>query len=86
VKAEFKKIEVRPPQPPVIIPENKKKPLQHIVPCVYGNLDFPENIDFAFPHSATSSGADNYQMSRIFLVETAEYYTTKATQYTQVMV
>jgi len=86
VKAEFKKIAMTPPPPPVVIPEEQKKLLRFIVPFVYGNMDFPENIDFAFPRSTTSSGANNYEMSRNFLVETAEYVTTKATQYAQVVV
>ena len=87
MKAEFKKIAVTPPPPPpVVIPEAKKKLLRFLVPFVYGNLDFPENIDFAFPRATTTSGADNYEMSHNFLVETAEYVTTKATQYAQVVV
>lgn len=86
VRAEFKKIEVPPPPPPIVIPDAQKKILQYTVPFVYGNLDFPENIDFAFPRSTTASGPDNYEMSRNFLVETAEYVTTKATQYAQVVV
>jgi hypothetical protein len=86
VKADFKKIAITPPVPPVIIPENQKKLLHFLVPFVYGNLDFPEDIDFAFPRSTTKSGANNYEMSRNFLVETAEYVTTKATQYAQVVV
>ncbi|MEN6622102.1 MAG: transglutaminase-like domain-containing protein [Smithella sp.] len=86
VKAEFKKIEVPPPPPPIVIPDEQKKSLHYSIPYVYGNLDFPENVDFAFPRSTTASGADNYEMSRNFLVETAEYVTTKATQYAQVVV
>lgn len=86
VKAEFKKIAIIPPAPPVVIPEEQKKLLRFLVPFVYGNLDFPENVDFAFPRSTTVSGANNYEMSRNFLVETAEYVTTKATQYAQVVV
>lgn len=86
VKAEFKKIAITPPAPPVVIPEEQKKILRFLVPFVYGNLDFPENIDFAFPRSTTKSGVNNYEMSRNFLVETAEYVTTKATQYAQVVV
>lgn len=86
VKAEFKKITTAPPPPPVVIPEAQKKLLRFMIPFVYGNLDFPEDVDFAFPRSATSAGANNYEMSRNFLVETAEYVTTKATQYAQVVV
>jgi hypothetical protein len=86
VKSEFKRIEIEPPAPPVIIPEEKKKILRFFVPFVHGNLDFPENIDFAFPRSTTASGANAFEMSRSFLVETAEYVTTKATQYAQVVV
>lgn len=86
VKAEFKKIVTPPPPPPVVIPDEQKKSLHFSVPFVYGNLEFPENIDFAFPRSTTASGADSFEMSRNFLVETAEYVTTKATQYAQVVV
>jgi hypothetical protein len=49
-------------------------------------LEFPENIDFAFPRVTTTTGSNAYEMSRNFLVETAEYVTTKATQYAQVVV
>ncbi len=86
VKAEFKKIEIIAPPPPVVIPEEEKKTLRFIVPFVYGNTEFPEDVDFAFPRSTKASGANAYEMSRSFLVETAEYVTTKATQYAQVVV
>ena len=86
VKAEFKKIVMTPPPPTVVIPEEEKKLLRFFIPFVYGNLDFPEDIDFAFPRSTTASGNNAYEMSRNFLVETAEYVTTKATQYAQVVV
>ena len=86
VKAAFKKIEMAPAVPPVVISEEKRKILRFFVPLVYGNLDFPENIDFAFPRQTTASGANAFEMSRSFLVETAEYVTTKATQYAQVVV
>ena len=86
VKAEFKKIAVALPPPPVVVPEEEKKTLRFLIPFVYGNMDFPENVDFAFPRATTASGANNYEMSRNFLVETAEYVTTKATQYAQVVV
>ncbi|HOW56729.1 MAG TPA: transglutaminase-like domain-containing protein [Smithellaceae bacterium] len=86
VRAEFKKITMEPPPQPIIITEEEKKDFRFTVPFVYGNLDFPVNIDFAFPRSTKSSGKNSYQMSRNFLVETAEYVTTKATQYAQIVV
>jgi hypothetical protein len=85
VQAEFKKIEIVPP-PPIVIPEKEKKELRYNVPFIYGNLKFPENIDFVFPRVTTAAGDNTYEISRNFLVETAEYVTTKATQYTQVFV
>jgi len=87
VKAEFKKIEVPPPPPPPVITEEERKELRFNVPFIYGNLDFPENIDFAFPPTpVVSRDKGNFQKTKSFFVETAEYVTTKLTQYAQVFV
>jgi len=86
VKAEFKKIAIAPLPPPVLVTEDQLKKMRFTIPFVYGNLDFPEDVDFAFPRKAKAAGANSYEMSRSFLVETAEYVTTKATQYAQVVV
>ena len=87
VKAEFKHIEVAPPPPPpAVITDEEKKGLKYNVPFVYGNLEFPENVDFAFPRVTKASGVNQYEMSRNFLVETAEYVTTNLTQYAQVVI
>jgi len=87
VKAEFKQIEVPPPPPPPPpITEEEKKELRYEVPFVFGNLEFPENIDFAFPRVTKAAGVNQFEMSRNFLVETAEYVTTNLTQYAQVVV
>jgi transglutaminase-like putative cysteine protease len=87
VKAEFKQIEVPPPPPPpAVITEEEKKGFRYNVPFVYGNLEFPENVDFAFPRVTKASGVNQFEMSRNFLVETAEYVTTNLTQYAQVVV
>jgi transglutaminase-like putative cysteine protease len=87
VKAEFKQIEVPPPPPPPpVITEEEKKELRYDVPFVFGNLEFPENIDFAFPRVTKAAGVNQFEMSRNFLVETAEYVTTNLTQYAQVVV
>jgi len=85
VEATFKEIIVPPPPPPPVIPEKDRDKLRFLVPFLYGNLEFPEDVDFAFPHGPASTvGANRYQMTRNFLVETAEYVTTKLIQYAQV--
>ena len=87
VKAEFKQIEVPPPPPPPPpITDEEKKGLRYDVPFVFGNLQFPENVDFAFPRVTKAAGVNQFEMSRNFLVETAEYVTTNLTQYAQVVV
>ncbi|MDI6776982.1 MAG: transglutaminase-like domain-containing protein [Syntrophales bacterium] len=86
VKASFKQVEVKPPPPPPVIPEAEKRELRYEVPFIFGNLEFPEDVDFAFPRVTSASGADQFEMTRNFLVETAEYVTTKVTQYAQVVV
>ncbi len=85
VEATFKEIEVAPPPPPPVISEPERRKLRFTVPFLFGNLEFPENVDFAFPRGPASAAGDNqFQMTRNFLVETAEYVTTKLTQYAQV--
>ena len=86
ILAEFKQIAVIAPPPPPVIPEEKKKELVYDAPFVFGNLDYPEDVDFAFPRITTASGKDQFEMSKSFLVETAEYVTTKRTQYAQVVI
>jgi transglutaminase-like putative cysteine protease len=86
VKAEFKQIEVLLPPPPPVITEEAKKELRYEVPFIFGNMEFPENINFAFPRVIKASGVNQFEMSRNFLVETAEYVTTNLTQYAQVVV
>jgi transglutaminase-like putative cysteine protease len=87
VLAEFKQIAIKPPPPlPPAISEEDRKKLVYDAPFVFGNLEYPEDIDFAFPRTTTASGKDQFEMSKSFLVETAEYVTTKMTQYAQVVV
>ncbi len=86
VKAEFKQLAIPPPPPPPVVTEEEKKEFRYEVPFIFGNLEFPENIDFAFPRATKASGKNQFEMSRNFLVETAEYVTTNLTQYAQVVV
>ncbi len=85
VQATFTEIKVEPPPPPPVITEPERRKLRFRVPFLFGNLEFPENVDFAFPRGPASTvGTDSYQMTRNFVVETAEYVTTKLIQYAQV--
>ena len=85
VQATFTEIKVEPPPPPPVITEPERRKLRYRIPFLFGNLEFPENVDFAFPRGPASTvGTDRYQMTRNFVVETAEYVTTKLIQYAQV--
>jgi len=85
VKASFQPIVVQPPPPPPIISDDAKKKLRYTEPFLFGNIEFPENLDFAFPRT-TSAAGDQYEMKKNFIVETAEYVTRGVTQYAQVVV
>ncbi len=46
-------------------------------PFIYGNLEFPEGVNFAFPREVQQTDHGKVQeMKRSFLVETAEYVTS----------
>ncbi len=85
VLAQFQQVAVPPPPPPPPPPKDPSR-LRYIVPVLYGNLDYPENVDFAFPRGVKSSGADQFETQNNFLVETAEYVTSQRTQYAQIFV
>ena len=85
VEASFKRLEVVPPPPPPVISEPEILKLRYSVPFLYGNLEFPENVDFAFPRGpASATGENSFQLIRTFVVETGEYVTSKLIQYAQV--
>jgi transglutaminase-like putative cysteine protease len=86
VKAEFKQIAIAPPLPPPVITEAEKKAFRYEIPFIFGNLAFPGDVDFAFPRVTTAMDANRFEMKRNFLVETAEYVTTKRTRYAQIFV
>jgi transglutaminase-like putative cysteine protease len=87
VRSDFRKREYVQPPPPPVIPEAAQAKLRYTIPFLYGNLEFPENIDFAFPPTPViATGGKNFEKTRDFYVETAEYVTTKLTQYAQVFI
>jgi hypothetical protein len=87
VKAVFKQVVVAAPPPPREIPRDQLDRLTLDKPYLFGNLDFPKGMDFLFTRGPAQRGAgDEFRMEKNFLVETAEYVTTKMTQYAQVFV
>jgi len=53
----------------------------------FGNLEFPENITFLSPRGpAIENEAGEMEMRKNFLVETAEYVTTKGNQFAQTFI
>ncbi len=61
--------------------------LDYHQPITLGNLDFPENVSFLSPRGpATKNKAGEMEMHKNFLVETAEYVTTKGNQYAQTFI
>lgn len=63
--------------------DQQLKGMRFILPYIFGNLSFPINVDFAFPGEGLAKGSQQ-QITRSFLVESAEYVTGRATQYAQV--
>ncbi|MCE5261943.1 MAG: transglutaminase-like domain-containing protein [Deltaproteobacteria bacterium] len=86
VRASFQPLAIQPLPPPPVYTDAEKQAFRFDVPLVYGNLAFPEGVDFAFPRVTRSAGGDAFEMRRNFLVETAEYVTTNVTQYAQVVI
>ena len=87
VNATFTPVKVAPPPPPVTVPDDQLKRLRFTEKFIFGNLDFPRSMSFINTRGpAEKSGEDEFQLTKNFLVETAEYVTTKLTQYAQVVV
>lgn len=87
VEATFKPIAVvKEPEPlPKITPE-KLDQLAYSKPHLFGNLDFPRDVDFLSARGpAQRITGNDFEMRKNFLVETAEYVTEQA-QYAQVFV
>jgi len=88
VKATFQPVVLAaspPPPPPVVKPEEVKK-LRYTKPYTFGNLEFPEGVDFLFTRGpATAGGEGQFELRKNFLVETAEYVTRSA-QYAQTFI
>ncbi len=87
VEATFQPIPVVTPPPPVQVSADKLKEIKFTRRWTFGNLDFPQSVDFLFTRGpAEEEAEDEYTMRKNFMVETAEYVTTGLTQYAQVFV
>ena len=88
VESVFSKVSLELPAP--IAPhlsEASLKQLHYVAPFVFGNLDFPQNIDFLSARGpARQSDAGAMEMRKNFMVETAEYVTTQGKQYAQIFI
>ncbi len=84
MKTPFKKTQIVPIPPPPTLTDDEKARLIYDQTFLFGNLEFPQNIDFAFPPA--KPGRKKGIRTKSFLVETAEYVTTKMTQYAQVFI
>ena len=85
VDATFTKVAVAPPPPPPKpVPKETLQKMQYNKQIVFGNLEFPENIDFlAARGPAKEIEGGEMEMRKNFMVETAEYVTTRGNQYAQ---
>jgi len=90
VEAAFERVAAKPAPPPppprpAVSPPKAPESRRFTRPFLYGNLEFPENVDFAFTRGPVVAGGGNrFRMTRNFMVETAEYVTSKMKQYAQV--
>lgn len=56
-------------------------------PVTFGNLDFPEGVNFLVTREPAAAADNNeFEMRKNFLVETAEYVTSMAKKYAQVTI
>jgi hypothetical protein len=87
IKTAFKPVVVPPPPPPKMVPQDQLDGLEYKKAIVFGNLDFPRGVDFlTATGQVRKNAADEFAMQKSFLVETAEYVTTKMVQYAQVFI
>lgn len=88
VEGTFSK-QTAPPKPllPEKLPDSELRKLTYTKPHRFGNLDFPEHIDFLSAVGPVTAGkSGTMEMRKNFLVETAEYVTTQGKQFAQIFI
>jgi hypothetical protein len=88
VEAAFTKVSVASvPLSPKEVSEKELKSLRYSELYLFGNLEFPENVDFLSSRGPAQQAADGImEMRKSFIVETAEYVTTRGQQYAQTFI
>jgi hypothetical protein len=87
IRTAFKPVFTPAVQPPKTVPKEQLDRLEYKKAFVFGNLDFPRGVDFlTATGNVRKSAEDEFAMQKSFLVETAEYVTTKMVQYAQVFI
>ncbi|MFV0349595.1 MAG: transglutaminase-like domain-containing protein [Halodesulfovibrio sp.] len=71
-------------KPPVTTAKSGKTQIKKGATVAFGNVDFPQNIDFSTYSEAPETLNGVMTLNRSFMVETAEYATTRLRQYAQV--
>ncbi len=88
VEANFTKVSTPKPPPPQKVPQSDLERMNYNTPYMFGNLEYPQNMDFMSVRGpAQSTGEEGgKEMRKNFLVETAEYVTTRGNQYAQTFI
>jgi len=84
VEIPFAELFYREAAAPQVVSSEQLKTLQFDTPFLFGNLDFPKNIDFLDTREMeVSSGNGEFELQKNFLVETSEYVTSNGQKYAQ---
>jgi transglutaminase-like putative cysteine protease len=89
IEASFTRVPIPPPlmPPRAVPPPELLKEMTYSAPFIFGNLEFPEGVDFAFTRVTVRDTSEGIvEMRKNFLVETAEYVTTRGKQYAQTFI
>jgi hypothetical protein len=87
VEIPFTELFFREAAAPEVVSSEQLQQLKFDTPFLFGNLDFPQDIDFLDTREMeTSSENGEFELQKNFLVETSEYVTSNGQKYAQAFV
>jgi len=87
IKAIYVPVITEPRRKPKPVLTQDLKDLVYNKPTLFGNTQFPRNVDFSMTRTQEKeSGGAEFTLKKNFLVESAEYVTTRLTQYAQIFI